>query len=254
MSRPCKQRRGSGEPTTADNGSTKSNPRLNDKEKKSETPAPSQTSAPVSAVKDSAPLSEIPDDDERKSAASTRPSLSPGCPVVIRGRNLKGTGLNSRRGIISGVETNGRFPVDIDSGDRTVMVKRKNLHIEGDAESSRASTKPVRAELKIRDVEAGSGSVVRRGSRVTVRYHGLLTNGKVFDTCLKRGKPFSFVVGRGDVIRGWDRGVLGMKQGGKRKLMVPSHLGYGRRGVASGRVPIPPNATLLFEIHVLDVV
>ena len=82
-----------------------------------------------------------------------------------------------------------------------------------------------------------------------MHYTGTLTNGKKFDSSVGRG-PFSFILGRGEVIKGWDRGVKGMKIGGIRKLTIPSHLGYGERGAGAD---IPPNATLLFDVELLKV-
>ena len=104
-------------------------------------------------------------------------------------------------------------------------------------------------ELKIEDVKVGSGKEATSGKRVTVNYTGTLTDGKQFDSSIGR-KPFDFVLGNGDVIKGWDQGVAGMKVGGKRKLTIPASLGYGERG--AGDV-IPPNATLLFDVELLKV-
>jgi len=88
------------------------------------------------------------------------------------------------------------------------------------------------------------------GHRVSVHYTGRLLTGRKFDSSLDRGQPFSFLLGGGQVIKGWDQGVAGMKVGGKRKLTIPPNLGYGARG--AGGV-IPPNATLLFEVELLGV-
>jgi len=103
--------------------------------------------------------------------------------------------------------------------------------------------------LRITDLEVGTGAEAIAGQSVTVNYRGSLTNGKEFDSSYGRG-PFSFRLGGGQVIKGWDEGVAGMKVGGKRKLVIPPDLGYGSRG--AGGV-IPPDATLLFEVELLKV-
>ena len=102
--------------------------------------------------------------------------------------------------------------------------------------------------LVIEDLVVGGGATASPGQRVSVHYTGWLENGNKFDSSKDRGQPFQFSLGRGEVIRGWDEGVSGMKVGGKRKLTIPSSLGYGTRG--AGGV-IPPNATLLFEVELL---
>jgi FKBP-type peptidyl-prolyl cis-trans isomerase len=102
--------------------------------------------------------------------------------------------------------------------------------------------------LVIEDLVVGDGATANAGQRVSVHYTGWLENGKKFDSSKDRGQPFQFSLGRGEVIRGWDEGVSGMKIGGKRKLTIPAALGYGARGAAG---VIPPNATLLFEVELL---
>ena len=104
--------------------------------------------------------------------------------------------------------------------------------------------------LKIIELEVGSGEEATPGQTVVVHYRGTLEDGLQFDASYDRGTPFSFPLGAGRVIKGWDEGVAGMKVGGKRKLVIPSDLAYGARG--AGGV-IPPNATLIFEVELLDV-
>lgn len=101
--------------------------------------------------------------------------------------------------------------------------------------------------LQIQDLVEGTGPEVRVGQGLTMHYSGTLEDGTKFDSSYDRGEPFQFILGAGQVIQGWDLGVQGMKVGGKRKLIIPSELGYGERGIG----PIPPNATLIFEVEVL---
>ena len=105
-------------------------------------------------------------------------------------------------------------------------------------------------DLAIEELTVGSGSEAQSGQKVSVHYTGTLTDGKKFDSSHDRGQPFSFTLGAGQVIKGWDQGVAGMRTGGKRKLTIPPHLGYGARGFPP---VIPPNATLVFEVELLDV-
>jgi len=104
--------------------------------------------------------------------------------------------------------------------------------------------------LQYWDIKEGTGKAAGPFSRVTVHYTGWLTNGKKFDSSLDRGQPFSFTNGKHEVIQGWEEGVNGMKVGGKRQVRIPPDLGYGSRG--AGNV-IPPNATLIFDIELLNV-
>ncbi len=104
--------------------------------------------------------------------------------------------------------------------------------------------------LKIIDLVVGTGDVASSGQTVAVHYRGTLEDGTQFDASYDRGTPFEFPLGAGRVIKGWDEGVQGMKVGGQRKLVIPPDLGYGSRG--AGRV-IPPNATLIFEVELLEI-
>jgi peptidylprolyl isomerase len=104
--------------------------------------------------------------------------------------------------------------------------------------------------LQYEDLQVGAGASPRPGSKVAVHYTGTLENGRKFDSSLDRGQPFVFQIGMGQVIAGWDEGVMTMKVGGKRRLVIPPALGYGARG--AGNV-IPPNATLVFEVELLEV-
>jgi len=113
-----------------------------------------------------------------------------------------------------------------------------------------AKTVTTASGLKYVDAKIGSGASPVKGKQVKVHYTGTLENGRKFDSSVDRNEPFSFVIGVGQVISGWDEGVMSMKVGGKRKLIIPSKLGYGERG--AGGV-IPPNATLLFDVELLDV-
>lgn len=104
--------------------------------------------------------------------------------------------------------------------------------------------------LKYLDIIVGNGPELKNRQRVKVHYIGTLEDGKKFDSSYDRNQPFEFVLGEGQVIRGWDEGLLNMRVGGKRKLIIPPELGYGSRGAGNGL--IPPNATLIFEVEVLD--
>lgn len=134
---------------------------------------------------------------------------------------------------------------------------------EGEGNTEEAEDAPAAAEqeecdtaevttdsgLVIQDIECGTGEEAQTGQTVTVHYVGTLEDGTKFDSSRDRGEPFSFPLGAGQVIRGWDEGVVGMKPGGIRKLTIPADLAYGK----AGRPPvIPPSATLIFEIELIE--
>lgn len=118
------------------------------------------------------------------------------------------------------------------------------------AEPSASATASSTDQLQVTDEKVGTGAEAVAGKTVTVNYVGTLTNGTKFDSSYDRNQPFSFQLGAGQVIKGWDQGVVGMKVGGKRKLVIPPDLGYGAQGAGD---KIPPNSTLVFEIELLDV-
>lgn len=104
--------------------------------------------------------------------------------------------------------------------------------------------------VNIEILKQGQGEGAKNGDKVTAHYTGTLTNGEKFDSSIDRGQPLSFILGSGQVIKGWEEGILGMKVGEKRKLTIPSELGYGEKGVPG---VIPPNATLIFEVELLKI-
>jgi len=103
--------------------------------------------------------------------------------------------------------------------------------------------------LVTEDLVVGTGAAAQTGDNVSVNYTGWLTDGTQFDSSYDRGQPFTFQLGVGSVIQGWDQGIVGMKVGGKRRMTIPPDLAYG----ASGRGSIPPNATLIFEVELVEI-
>jgi len=118
------------------------------------------------------------------------------------------------------------------------------------AETKDANVQTTSTGLKYVDNVVGTGASPKKGQTVKVHYTGKLENGTKFDSSVDRGQPFEFVIGVGQVIKGWDEGVITMKIGGKRKLIIPSQLGYGSRGAGNS---IPPDATLVFDVELLGV-
>jgi len=144
------------------------------------------------------------------------------------------------------------------------LVATKNLAVQGlndlNSKSSQLNTNNImdninnqsaeKEELKIEVIKDGSGQEAKNNDTVFVHYTGYLANGQVFDSSIGRGQPIEFVLGTGQVIKGWEQGILGMKVGEKRKLTIPSSLGYGSSG--AGGV-IPPDATLIFEVELMSI-
>jgi peptidylprolyl isomerase len=104
--------------------------------------------------------------------------------------------------------------------------------------------------LEYWEIKKGTGKLAEKGKKVSVHYTGWLTDGKEFDSSRDAGEPIQFDLGTGQVIKGWDEGIAGMKVGGKRQLRIPPALGYGARGAGSA---IPPNATLVFDVELMGV-
>ncbi|PIV41843.1 MAG: peptidylprolyl isomerase [Candidatus Nealsonbacteria bacterium CG_4_10_14_0_2_um_filter_40_15] len=117
-------------------------------------------------------------------------------------------------------------------------------------ESTATDNYEIQESMKIEILKEGTGEEAKNGDTVSVHYTGTLEDGTKFDSSRDRGTPFSFILGAGRVIKGWDLGVAGMKIGEQRKLTIPSNLGYGTQG--AGEV-IPPNATLIFEVELLGI-
>lgn len=117
------------------------------------------------------------------------------------------------------------------------------------ADSPNGATPTVSENVKIEDLEEGTGPEVKSGDTVVMHYTGTLVDGTKFDSSLDRNEPFETQIGVGQVIKGWDTGVIGMKVGGKRKLTIPPSLGYGDQDMGS----IPPNSILIFEMELLEI-
>lgn len=117
-------------------------------------------------------------------------------------------------------------------------------------EATTGQIQETKTGLQFIDLVVGGGDTPETGKKVTVHYTGYLTNGKKFDSSVDGNKPFTFVIGYGQVIKGWDEGVASMKIGGKRKLIIPAELGYGKQG--AGGI-IPPNSELIFDVELLGV-
>jgi len=142
-------------------------------------------------------------------------------------------------------------------GNPEAVVSQSESPIEMQSQKMGASIAPTQAqqamqnvtELMIQDINAGTGNEVKPGDTVEVNYNGTFLDGRKFDSSYDRNQTFSFTVGAGEVISGWDKGLVGMKVGGKRKLLIPSDMAYG----SSGAGTIPPNTPLAFEIELVSI-
>jgi FKBP-type peptidyl-prolyl cis-trans isomerase len=136
------------------------------------------------------------------------------------------------------------------TGDQAALDQQNQQNqMQNDMGSSTPAGAPATGGLQMKDTVVGTGAVAEPGDTITVNYTGRFTNGQVFDSSIPRGQPFVFVLGAGQVIPGWDQGVVGMKVGGQRTLTVPPELGYGPNDYGA----IPGNSTLIFDIQLLDV-
>lgn len=136
--------------------------------------------------------------------------------------------------------------------DEVKSMKTEQPHEQAsDMTKAQGDTVTTESGLKYIDIKVGDGAAPQTGDQVSVHYTGwLLANGRKFDSSMDRNQPFTFPIGQGRVIKGWDEGVASMKIGGKRQLIIPSELGYGDRG--AGAV-IPPGAALVFDVELLDI-
>ncbi len=125
-----------------------------------------------------------------------------------------------------------------------------DYQLTNNEESMDNTKQPTANNLIIEVLKPGSGTAAVNGDKVSVHYTGKLTNGQVFDSSVQRNEPFTFTLGAGQVIKGWDDGIVGMKPGEKRMLTIPASLAYGDKGAAG---VIPPNATLIFEVELLTI-
>ncbi len=174
-------------------------------------------------------------------------------PTPVEANNSEATIPANLNPIATSQAINNVLELDPEDPNPTLFAMAKEKYNSSDSSiggTLESNTPQVTASgLSITELITGDGAEAKSGQKVTVNYIGMLENGKEFDSSYGRG-PFSFSLGAGQVIKGWDEGVAGMKVGGKRKLTIPPELGYGSRG--AGGV-IPPNATLIFEIELLDV-
>ncbi len=176
-------------------------------------------------------------------------------PAAVTNPVAVSSSAADRRVVQKPAQTRAAFELDPDEPNPTLFVMasdQDNTVAQASAlggEILAAKERTTESGLRITDLRLGDGPEAQAGQTVIVNYRGTLESGKEFDSSYGRG-PFSFPLGAGRVIKGWDEGVAGMQVGGKRKLVIPPDLGYGQRG--AGGV-IPPNATLIFEVELLEI-
>jgi len=141
-----------------------------------------------------------------------------------------------------------KITIDLDALDReTKKETKKTFETRMRTNAKKIKT---RSGLVYQDLVKGTGKSASAGKTVKVHYTGWLADGTKFDSSIDRNEPYTFVLGKGDVIKGWDEGIISMKIGGKRRLIIPPKLGYGKEGAGN---MIPPNATLIFEVELLEI-
>jgi len=136
---------------------------------------------------------------------------------------------------------------NIDLNDPNLSVSKPNINLNN--QNTMTNQEPV-TELQIEDIQEGTGTAVKSGDTISINYIGTLQDGTKFDSSYDRGQPFETQIGVGQVIPGWDQGIIGLKVGGKRKLTIPYQLAYGEQGVPG---TIPPKATLIFEVELVAI-
>ncbi|WP_241434217.1 MULTISPECIES: FKBP-type peptidyl-prolyl cis-trans isomerase [Prochlorococcus] len=171
-------------------------------------------------------------------------------PSIVTAETNFTSALNTEAGSLK-TEPAIQNPMELDPDDPnpSLFIMASNTKASANSLGDSLKTEITSSGLRITEITIGSGDEAASGKNVSVNYRGTLENGKEFDSSYGRA-PFTFPLGAGRVIKGWDEGVAGMKVGGKRELTIPPSLGYGERG--AGGV-IPPNATLIFEVELLDV-
>ena len=171
-------------------------------------------------------------------------------PTVVSAESNVSTAFNSGIQTLESQTTiNNPLELDPDDPNPSLFTMANDSSTDASPLGGSLKTETTSTGLRITELVIGNGETALEGKNVSVNYKGTLENGKEFDSSYGRA-PFSFPLGAGRVIKGWDEGVAGMKVGGKRELTIPPSLGYGERG--AGGV-IPPNATLIFEVELLSV-